>query len=268
MHSHIESTGHSASESIAPSSSTGDIVGYAPSVGHDANGDQLDLREQLVNDRNVGLIHVVQLPLNLITSIHGIMIDVDLMLINPKFFGLDRFASPSEFYTKAIKPMLDRHATLAKAHVRCSGNGLHIILFFDQPVSLKSEADRQMWALRIEVLQGMLPSDPRCPGITAVTRPIGSINSKNNSMVFVLAEGEKVSALEIEFLCHDLIRGLFKTVATILFGPGPITPCPVCKQPKSRLGFLDRVGRCYLCGDVTLQMVYDCFFLPLNTKEG
>ena len=239
-----------------------------PLKRNNSNEDQIDLREQLVNGGLVGPIKTVQLSEDGITTVLGIMIDVDPSLLNSKSFGLESFGSPSDFYTRAIRPMLNRHPTLAKAHVRCSGNGLHVILFFDTPVAICSEAARELWAGISEAVQSLLPSDPRCPGLTAVTRPLGSINSKNNTKVFELVPGGKVSAQEVETLCQELACHPFKTVATILFGPGPITQCPVCKKSENRLGVMDRVGCCYECGDVEVETLYDHFFKPLQRKEG
>jgi hypothetical protein len=261
MHASLESqTG------VSPDTSSS-LVLYVPPCRNDSYEDQLDLREQLVNDRLKGPIHQVQLPKDGITSLHGVMLDIDPKLINPQSVGCESFSSPNDFYTRVIRPMLDRHPTLAEAHVRCSGNGLHVILFFDKPVMFSSEAERELWANRTQVVQSLLPSDPRCPGLTALTRSLGSINSKNNAKVFELAAGDKVSAHAVEALCQELVCQPFKTVATILFGPGSISPCPICKKPGCRLGVLDREGRCYGCGKVTLEMLYDYFFTPLNTTK-
>lgn len=253
---------------MCDSNKRADLILYVPPKNNNSSRDQIDLREQLTNERRMGSFQEIQLPSATITTVHGIMTDVDPALLDPKAFGLESFGSPDVFYIKAIRPMLVRHPTLAKAHVRCSGNGLHVIYFLDKALPLRSETEQTEWAARTVALQRLLPSDPNCRGITAVTRPIGSVNGKNNSKVYEITAGHNVSAEELVTLCQELAIRPFLTLANILFGSDQITPCPGCKKPESRLGVRDREGHCYNCDKVNLEVLFNFFYSASNTKKG
>jgi hypothetical protein len=104
-----------------------------------------------------------------------------------------------------------------------------------------------------------LPIDPAQPGITAVTRPIGSINSKNGATVELLHAGESVTADELIELADRMIQQPFRTVLKILSGAEQVTPCPRCG--KESLAALDHVGHCYGCKKrVSLTDLYEVVF--------
>ena len=108
-----------------------------------------------------------------------------------------------------------------------------------------------------------LPVDPDQPGITATTRAIGSINSKNGAQATLLAPGEPVSKDEVMALFEDMRSGPFKTVVRIAAGSEQLSPCPVCSQPDTSLKALDHVGTCYgSCGRIQLDGLYDVFLAP------
>ena len=57
-------------------------------------------------------------------------------------------------------------------------------------------------------------------------------------------------------------RSGLRFAAALLLGDR-LTPCPVCRKPGTRLGALDRQGRCYGgCGRLTLGRLLDAFLRP------
>jgi hypothetical protein len=109
-----------------------------------------------------------------------------------------------------------------------------------------------------------LPGDPNAPGITAPTRPVGSVNSKNGAVVTELRPGRPVDPARVEAYVRDLAGAPFRTVATTLLGGERAEPCPVCRNPGSSLRAHDRVGQCYHCGKVSLGMLFDAVYRPLE----
>ena len=226
---------------------------------------QIDLREQLANDGDVGPIKEVSIPESMITKLRGIVVDIDPKWLNRDKFSCRARSNPERLYKRSIRRMLTRHPVLAKAEVRNSGTGLHVIIWLKEPVEFESEGDRQRWAAIVKVIQRLLPSDPTAPGITALTRAIGSINSKNNKPVRRLKKGESVTADEIIQLVDQVRAAPFRMVMSILFGRENISPCPICGEDETSLAVLDKVGRCYgSCGDVSLSKLFDLF---LKTEE-
>ena len=226
----------------------------------------VDLREQPYNQRETGPIERVQLPAALITTLHGVVFDIDLNLFrnDTKLFALD--STPKRFYEKALAIWLSRDPALARAEVRDSGRGLHVILWFDEPVVFRTEADRQRWDGIVQVLQGALPVDPDQPGITGLTRPVGSINGKTGRPVELLEPGTPVPIAEVLGLHGRMARAPFRTVMTILLGADRVSPCPVCGVEGSSLSALDREGRCYgSCSKLELAHIYDLVLAPRGT---
>ena len=91
-----------------------------------------------------------------------------------------------------------------------------------------SDGERRRWAGVVRAVQAVLPTDPDAPGITALTRPVGSFNGKNGEEVRLLQAGRGVTPVEVNALFDQLRSRPFKTVAGILFGSDKVTPCPVC----------------------------------------
>jgi hypothetical protein len=212
-------------------------------------------------------------------------IDPNLFRNDAKLFALD--SKPKRFYEKTLALWLSREPALACAEVRDSGRGLHVILWFDEPVVFQTEADRQRWdgivqvlqgALPVDpddrqrwdgivqVLQGALPVDPDQPGITGLTRPVGSINGKTGRPVELLEPGTPVPIAEVLGLHGRMARAPFRTVMTILLGADRVSPCPVCGVEGSSLSALDREGRCYgSCSKLELADLYDLVLAPRGT---
>ncbi len=235
---------------------------YKSQSANSQDNSNVDLREKLYNDREIGPVTISD-PESIITRLHGILLDVDPLNYR-KSRGANVRSNPEKFYLRVIKTMLLRHAVLARAEVRLSGTGLHIIIWFAEPVELKTEGDRLRWVAIIKAIQRLLPTDHLAPAITAMTRPLGSRNGKNQKKVKCLHRGEPVPPADILKLFDQLSAKPFATVAQVLFGEGPIRPCPICNGEGSSLGVLSATGKCYGgCGKVKLSQLYDVF---LETK--
>jgi hypothetical protein len=227
---------------------------------------QVDSREALYNDNPVGLAGVIQVPAERITALLGIVADLDPKLLIPGNPLFPPDPDPRKFHA-AIRPVLDRHPLARHGEVRSSGTGLHLILRLDPSVELRTSADQRRWATIVRAVLGSLPSDPNAPGITALTRPIGSINSKNEAVVELLQPGQSISPKDIGAFVEELVEAPFRTVALPLLGSDRVAPCPACQAPGSSLGVLDRLGRCYHCGDVRLERLLDLVYAPAGQGE-
>ena len=235
----------------------------------DLNEAEIDYREQLFNDGEVGPIERIQVSTERIVRLRGIFFDLDpdMLREGPVF----NYVGPDSqrFYEQSIRPLLERHPVLSKCEVRATGRGLHAILRFAEPVDLASEADQRRWASTVQVVQAALPADTRSPGITATTRALGSINSKTGKRVVLINNGEPVSVDEVESLRSELSDAPFKTIARIQFGSDAISPCPFCKVEAARLAAFDQSGLCYAnCGHVDLDQLCDVAYLPFQDQQG
>jgi hypothetical protein len=224
---------------------------------------KLDHRKQLFNSRKRGPIQLVQLPAEMITRLWGILYDVDTGDFRSKTIPAVARSNPTEFYTKVVRPWLRRHPVFSDAEVRCSGRGLHVIVWFEEPVEFTSDGERRRWDGIVRALQAVLPTDPDAPGLTATTRELGSINSKNGVKVRRLHRGKPVSVQAVLDFFEQFRAGPFKTIMEILLGADRVKPCPICGGEDSTLAALDRVGICYgSCGKVELARLYDIFLKP------
>src|SRR5262249_31767818 len=141
-----------------------------------------DTREALYNDQPTGLAGQIQLPLERITTLHGFIMDMDPDILdddNPHF-PPDR--DPRAFFAGMVS-RLERDPLARHAEGRASGRGLHLIVRLSPPVQLNSAGDQSYWDHIVRAVQATLPSDVSAPGITVLTRPIGSLNSKNGAIV-------------------------------------------------------------------------------------
>ena len=240
---------------------------------HDPNGSgntyPTDCREQLYNSGATGSVTEIQLPTEQITSLRGVMLDID-----PKHYRISPLLpvvplDPVAFYLAVLKVWLNRHPTLAKAEVRMSGTGLHAILWFAEPIVFNTAGDRERWAGIVQVLQAALPTDPDAPGLTSLTRPVGAANSKNGARIEQLEPGAPVSEQEVLELFDAMCTAPFRTVLTILAGADRISPCPFCGSVGSTLSALDHIGKCYgNCGSISLQRLYELVLLDRDPEEG
>jgi hypothetical protein len=130
-------------------------------------------------------------------------------------------------------------------------------LRFDPPVELKTTGEQRHWNGIVCAIQATLPSDSHAPGITALTRPVGSINAKNGARVEALREGSPIDPQRAREFIAELKAAPFRVIARILLGDDHISPCPICSRERSRLSVLDHGGKCYGCGTITVETLYD-----------
>jgi hypothetical protein len=220
----------------------------APACG--ATSDQ-DVREALYNERATGPANRIQLPLERITTLHGILFDLDSKWLVPANAIFPPAEEPKDFYA-GIKGVIDRHPLARSAEVRASGTGLHLILWMRPAVELRSAGEQKFWDHVVRAVQRTLPIDPTMPGMTALMRPVGATNSKSGAAVEVLKHGEAVEPAAVQAFVAQLAQAPFRHVGLILLGGERVSPCPVCQGEGTRLDVLDRVGLCYGgCGKVT-----------------
>jgi len=227
---------------------------------------QIDWREQTFNDGSVGQIQQVSTPVDLIVRQKKIMVDIDPKYLNEGLFVDGKGTQATRLYNQTVRQWLDRHPLWKKAEVRHTGTGLHALLHLEPAVEFETAADRERWKAIVRVMQYSLPSDPNAPGLTALTRPIGSINSKNNQKVKRLRAGEPVAPEEIQQFVANLRKRPFTTINGILHGTDRVSPCPVCAIPGSTMAAMDRVGCCYAkCGKVSLAQLLGVFMSNSST---
>lgn len=224
---------------------------------------KVDLCKQLFNEAKVGPIERIQVSTERIVKLRGILFDIDPPIYRRGPLLKKPPKDPRVFYKRYLRKWLDRDPVLSKCEVRMSGTGLHAILWLGEPIELKTDADRERWAAKVEVVQAALPIDPNQPGITATTRDLGSINSKNEGKVVGLHRGKPVSLEEIDDLYDRMVSSPFKTVMKILSGADETMPCPICGREGTRLKSLDFVGKSYgCCGKVTVDRLYEAVLAP------
>ncbi len=234
-----------------------------------SNAAMIDGREQPYNSRECGPIDRVQLCRDNITSLHGIVFDLDLNLFRPDGPAPLDLSSTRAFADRTLVPILSRHPALCGAEVRDTGRNVHAIAWFDHPVNFADDGDRRRWGGIVETVQAALPIDPDQPGLTVLTRPVGSINGKTGLPVATLRAGTPVMVSEILKLHGQMVRTPFRTVMGILFGSARLSPCPLCRAEGSSLAGLDFEGRCYgSCGKVKLHRLYDAFLARRALPTG
>ena len=239
-----------------PSSPTAATVSGSASTT-DAN---IDLREQLANAGETGPITYVSTPEDLITRLRGVMIDIDPKYLAPHVIPDGPEPAGIRMYHHTVAAWLDRHPVLKKSEVRFSGTGLHVLLRLREPIEFTNTNERKRWAAIVRVIQRILPGDPHAPGITALTRPVGSVNGKSGLEVRRLRVGEPVTSAELLTLHSEIRDRPFATIAGILIDRKALTPCPICRTPGSTLSILDRCGRCYAtCGTVGFAHLFASF---------
>lgn len=227
-----------------------------------------DQREALFNSGAVGTFKEVMVQRHGVTLIRGILIEIDGECLRVGKIINGTPADGFELYDRYVRGWLENHPMLSKAEVRFSGRWLHCILRFADPVEIKSDRRRELWDTVVKAVQRSLPSDPEAPSLLAMTRPIGSVNSKTGRQVELIKAGEPVTELEVLNFAEDLTRRGFATVTQILFGTTTVSPCPICCKADSTLNAaapryrtndpnITNRGSCYECGKVTLATLVD-----------
>ncbi len=123
-----------------------------------------DIREQLVNEGLTGPFTHIQVSTDRIAKLRGILFDIDPDILQSGLLLPQISLDPVELYQQTVKVWLDRHPTLRDCEVRMSGRGLHLILWFDEPVELITDRELDRWGAIVEVVQAALPIDPDQPG--------------------------------------------------------------------------------------------------------
>ena len=208
--------------------------------------DQPDLREQLFNQGEIGPVGLVSASIKAVGQIRGILIDIDLNLFQPDGVFSPVGLTSEEFYERHLINWLKNHPVLSQAEVRFTGSGFHVLLWFEEPLALQGFTDITRWSNLVDVVQVSLPSNPKQPGINALTWPVGSINSKNGLEVKQLKEGGFVTREEVMELASWIIAEPFAMTLKIWFGGEQVSPCPVCRHEGSYLEpSRSWYGRCY-----------------------
>jgi hypothetical protein len=227
----------------------------------DGSTNRVDLREALFNQRQIVRAEEIQIPPERITCLHAILVDIDPILLRPGNPLCPPADNPRDFL-KGLLPILVRHPLACRAEIRRSGTGLHLIMGLDPAVELTSAAEQKSWSGVVKIVQQSLPGDLNAPGITALTRPIGSINSKNGAVVEQLRAGESNSPADVSAFVREFQGAPFRVLTSIWTGAAEsVRPCPVCRSPRSSLSLGEQSGRCYKCGTVRLAQVYDAIFV-------
>jgi hypothetical protein len=218
----------------------------------------IDLREALFNDRRVGSAREIQMPREAVTRLHGLVVDLDADVLkpNPWFSPAD----DAEGFYQAVGPVLDRHPILRHAEVRDTGRWLHAVVLFKEVVELKTAKDQDRWTNIHKVLKSSVPADPAAPTLNALTRPIGSSNSKTGRAVRLLRPAAMIPSSALTEWCEAVRRRPFQTIGGVLFGHERLTPCPYCGSEGSYFDLGEIVGFCYgPCQQVPLTRLHAPF---------
>ncbi len=211
----------------------------------------IDLREQPYNGGAVGPVEAVSTPRDLITRLSSIPVDLDPKFIRPEL--LTGPGIPAEQLFRLVAAWLERHPLGHAAEVRFTGTGLHALFRLEPAVEFGSTDDRDQWDAVVKAVQASLPSDPNAPGITILTRPVGSINGKTGRPVTRLRDSGVAPKEEVLAFVADLAARPFAVLAGILHGGGErLTPCPLCNAAGSSMAVLNKKGKCYGCGNVSV----------------
>jgi hypothetical protein len=226
-----------------------------------------DIREALYNDRLVGPAPRIQRPREGAGTLWGLLVDLDADLLkpNPWFPPAD---TAEAFYT-AIRPALGRHEVLRHAEIRDSGRWLHAIIYFAEPVELKTAREQERWTALHRVLIGSVPADPSAPALIALSRPVGSLNGKTGRPVRVLKAADEIPASILIEWSEEVNRKPFLTLGRTLFGDQRVSPCPYCQTQGSHLDLGDVVAYCYgPCRQVRLARLHEPFLAASRAGMG
>lgn len=235
----------------------------ASSAGED------DIRESLVNGRQQGTLREISIDLADIDQVHAFMIDIDCDLLRDDLFGADILKSPEKLYRKYIGPMLGAHPTLAKAEVRDSGHGLHVLLWLDNAIEPANKKEAEKLKHVANVINLTLPGDPALHGLTCMTRPVGAKNTKHGrgKTVKLLREGQPVSRKEILQLAESRAFHPSKLYMQLYVHAPDGDQCPKCGEHTVQ-DFDLYALRCYGCGAVSVEMGYRRFYkVPADASK-
>jgi hypothetical protein len=224
--------------------------------------DNIDIREQLFNDGLAGKVTEIATPVERITRLNGILLDIDPCLFKPSTFVPDPGLKADQFYEQYVETWLDRHPVLKAAEVRNSGSGLHVILRPERPIEIRDDLDRNRWKARVKVLQAALPTDPMQPGMHAMTRMVGSLNGKTMTPVSVIRPAGMLQEESLLALVDEICNEHLTLQMRVLVGDTSASPCPLCRKEKSQLQVTGNRGRCYdCCNKVDSEKLYKALFV-------
>ena len=164
--------------------------------------------------------------------------------------------TPDSLFEFVVSTWLQCNEVLAAAEVRMSGGGLHVIIWFDEPVTFDTDAAREKWRQIVRVVQRVIPSDPQQPDLLAMTRPVGAKNSKAGNRVRRIRKGKPISAECVERFAQQVSQEPFEHLTRTLFGDSQITPCPICRGETTTMKSGTSCGHCYACGKVSTKQLF------------
>ena len=223
------------------------------------------LREALYNSRATGPAWQIQMPSESVTRVHGLMVDLDADLLRPNTWFPP--ADTAERFYAGIMPVLERHPIMRYAEIRNTGRWLHALVWFRDPIELRSAADQKRWIGLHQVLIASVPSDAAAPALIGLTRPVGSVNSKTGGTVSTLKQGEAITSALFEGWVSDVHAKPFEQLGLPVFGERRVTPCPYCGKAGSHLDIGDVVGFCYgPCIKVKVNQIFEPFLKEFSRK--
>jgi hypothetical protein len=211
-----------------------------------------DERESLVNEHQRGLASEIAVKVSEVTSIRAFMLEIDIDILDPDACGAEAVASPEAFFESHVSIWLLRDPVLSRAEVRDSGHGLHVLLWLDEPIRCDEEQAKK-WDAVAYGIRNVLPCDPRGPGLIAMSRPVGAMNTKHepHKEVRQLRAGQPISRGDIEDLAKRLADAPSRLWMALFHGGERVQPCPLCCDEGTSLGVAGEwMVRCYECGRV------------------
>jgi hypothetical protein len=211
-----------------------------------------DIREATFNTGERGPAYAIATGVDQISCINCFVIDLDCGILDPNVVGETASQSADDLYGKHVRGWLERDPVLAKAEVRNTGHGLHVLLWLDEPIICSGE-DARRWDKIARGVRNALPGDPKLNGIIAMTRPVGATNNKYEpaKTVTQLRAGEPISREEILDLGHRLVNTPAHLWMRVFHGGERVSPCPLCCGGNTSLGVAGNWQvQCYECGRV------------------
>ncbi len=221
-----------------------------------------DERESLVNGRECGPANRIATKVEEVASIHGFMSDLDCKILDPAVVGEECVRSPAALYEQHVRHWLDRDLVLAKAQVRDSGYGLHVILMLDEPIICGGD-DARHWDKIARGFRNAVPGDPNLNGIIAMTRPVGALNTKSDppKEVRLLRAGEPTTRAEVLDLNRRVTEQPARLWMRLFFGGERAGLCPFCSKELMGVAGNWQV-QCYECGRMDAAALVYRFYSP------
>jgi hypothetical protein len=231
-----------------------------------------DIREATFNSGEQGPAYKIAKPVDQVSCINCFMIDIDCGILDPAVVGEAASQSADALYDEHVRMWLDRDPVLAKAEVRNTGHGLHVLLRLDETI-ICARDDAHRWDKIARGLRNALPGDPNLNGIIAMTRPVGALNSKYEPArtVTQLRAGQPVSREELLDLGNRVATAPARLWMQVLHGGERVSPCLLCGNEKNSLGVAGNWQvQCYGCGRVDAAALVYRHYSPefLKKRKG